>query len=81
MRGQERALAAKPRESRNDLPENYASVCHLSVICLPPFPPLHHPREAAGLLGPSVPGPSDFRGSSHTEEGACNMLLGNKNVA
>lgn len=34
MRGQERALAAKPRESRNDLPENYASVCHLSVICL-----------------------------------------------
>lgn len=34
MRGQERALAAKPRESRNDLPENYASVCHLSVPLL-----------------------------------------------
>lgn len=75
MKGQERALAAKPRESRNDLPEKYTSVCS------PPFPPLHHPREAAGFLGPSVPGPSHFRGSSHTEEGACNMLLGNKNVA
>lgn len=34
MRGQERALAAKPRESRNDLPENYASVCPLSVCLL-----------------------------------------------
>lgn len=54
------------------------SVCQ--SICLLPFSHHHYSREASGFLGSSVPGPSRSRESSHTEEGACNMLLGNKDV-